>query len=609
MRFLLSLIICSAVLQPLHAQFGGELDTTFHHDGLAVSNIGIGYDVGFDLAIQPDGNILVGGGSNFIAGTETDFSFVRFLSNGNPDISFGGDGIVTTDFSMLYDLANAMYLMPDGRFLAGGYTGGDWAVARYLPNGDLDTTFSGDGKFTLDFDTENDQVTGLGMQSDGKIIVGGFATIDGFFARFCVARLLDNGTLDTTFGTDGYTSVVTFGYWDQAYACLVRPDDKIILAGYTSDAVYDYDFTVMQFDPEGILDPAFGTGGIVRTDFDGEDDYAVAALLQTDGKIILAGGSGTTPYQHVALVRYNGDGSIDASFGVDGKVVMDIDTTVEEFATSLTWESDQKIVVGGAVGLYAVGYDYLVIKLLPNGMPDNTFSDDGIVTTHLSDDWDIVYATGVQDDGKIIAAGFLNDTGDNEYAVVRYLNSGGPECDSITAQPEDIDTVPGGPVFYSVETGFGTGTFQWQVNEGGGWADIPEGGFYSGTTTDTLWIEPVFLAMNGYNFRCIVSGPGCRDTSDAVLLNVSGVEILDQWAESITVFPNPVINGIFEITFPANINMVDMIITDLNGRCIKNIENPVSGIQIKPEIPAGIYFLWFTRDTGDEIFRKLVITH
>jgi len=133
----------------------GDLDTSFGGDGTVVTDFGSGsYDQATALALQPDGKIVAAGSST--ASGSQDFALARYLPTGTLDISFGGDGKVLTDFGSGSEaFAVAMTLQPDGKIVvAGRCTAGGtsaFALARYLPNGSLDASFSGDGRVCTDF--------------------------------------------------------------------------------------------------------------------------------------------------------------------------------------------------------------------------------------------------------------------------------------------------------------------------------------------------------------------------------------------------------------------------------------------------------------------------
>lgn len=144
----------------------GTPDNSFSGDGKLTTDIANSWDVCYALAIQPDGRIVAAGA----AGTGQGFGLARYVPDGTLDTSFSGDGKLVTPFA---GDAWAVKLLPDGRIIAGGNSGGDFALARYMPDGSLDTSFSTDGMVTTSIGSGNNYVGSLALQPDGRIIAGG----------------------------------------------------------------------------------------------------------------------------------------------------------------------------------------------------------------------------------------------------------------------------------------------------------------------------------------------------------------------------------------------------------------------------------------------------
>lgn len=279
----------------------GSPDTDFGNGGVVrVEEFGGSAD-GADVAVQPDGRIIAAG-----KGGGGGFALVRLNSNGTLDPSLGGDGAVVAGFTPgspqdAGGIARAMALQPDGKILAVGYVGNtafDIGVARYLPNGSLDTTFSGDGMVTADFGgTEFGNA--VAVQPDGKILAAGSGG-----AGFALLRYNANGSPDTGFGTGGRTSVNFPGDGGTASAMALQQNGKIVLAGRADDpnSSEANDFGLARFNTNGTVDTGFGGDGFVVTGF-GDFDEARGVLVQPDGKIVAAGyGAGYA----FALARYDG---------------------------------------------------------------------------------------------------------------------------------------------------------------------------------------------------------------------------------------------------------------------------------------------------------------
>ncbi|MGW6710728.1 calcium-binding protein, partial [Streptomyces sp. NPDC054956] len=238
------------------------------------------------------------------------YAQVRLDTNGNPDPSLGGDGTVVAGFLSTSPqggggIAQGMALQPDGKILAVGYVGNtafDIGVARYLPDGSLDTSFSGDGMVTADFGG-HEFGKAVAVQPDGKIVASGSGD-----AGFALLRYNADGSPDTGFGTGGRTSVSFPGDGGTAYAMALQQNGKIVLAG-RGDAPNTSElgqFGLARFHTNGTVDTGFGGDGFVLTGF-GEIGEARGVLVQPDGKIVAAGyGAGYA----FALARYvGGDGT------------------------------------------------------------------------------------------------------------------------------------------------------------------------------------------------------------------------------------------------------------------------------------------------------------
>ncbi|MFE2560735.1 calcium-binding protein [Streptomyces sp. NPDC059352] len=282
----------------------GTLDASFGEGGLVrIEEFGASAD-GADVAVQSDGRIIAAG-----KGGGGGFALVRLDTDGNLDTSLGGDGAVVAGFTPgspqdAGGIARSMALQPDGRIVSVGYVGNtafDIGVARYLPDGSLDPTFSGDGMVSADFGgTEFGNA--VAVQPDGKIVAAGSGG-----AGFALLRYNADGSPDSGFGTAGRTSVGFPGGGGVPYAMALQQGGRIVLAGRADDpnSAEANDFGLARFHPNGAVDTGFGGDGFVVTGF-GDFEEARGVLVQPDGKIVAAGyGAGFA----FALARYQGGDS------------------------------------------------------------------------------------------------------------------------------------------------------------------------------------------------------------------------------------------------------------------------------------------------------------
>jgi uncharacterized delta-60 repeat protein len=172
----------------------------------------------------------------------------------------------------------------------------------------------------------------------------------------------------------------------------------------------------------GALDPTFGTGGKVITDFGGADDFGNAIAIDSEGRMVFAGYSHNGSNYDFAVVRYSEDGSLDNTFGAAGKVTTPIGSG-NDFGLSCAIQGDGKILVSGYC-FNGFNNDFAVVRYNADGSPDNSFDSDGIVTTSVGDFGEVAYDMVLQSDGKIILAGYSDDATTNFFAVVRYNTDG-----------------------------------------------------------------------------------------------------------------------------------------------------------------------------------------
>ncbi len=327
----------------------GTLDQSFGTGGKVATSFGSSYDAAYAVAIQRNGKIVAAGVSGFGV-----FALARYKPNGTLDASFGRGGKVKTPFSQKA-AATSVALQEDGKIVAAGGGGGDFVLARYKPNGTLDPAFGSGGRVTTEIEPDNyAEALALAIQPDGKIIAaGGTSPNGGVDYVFALARYNPNGTLDPSFGSGG-TTTTTIGseHASIVWGVVVQPDGDVVAAGY--DFTYNGEdqpttlghFELARYQPNGTLDPSFGTGGRVTTQI-GSGDAAFDVALQSDGKIVAAGTSqatSTAPLKF-ALIRYKLDGSLDPDFGSGGKVTTAF--AEDAYARGVAIEPDGKIVAVG----------------------------------------------------------------------------------------------------------------------------------------------------------------------------------------------------------------------------------------------------------------------
>ena len=400
----------------------GDLDLSFGIGGHQMTLIGM-ESSGNAVVIQPDGKIIVAGGSRNAPFDQHsgDFALARYKIDGSIDISFGNGGTVVTAIGNGYDVANAVAVQADGKILVAGTAEGmydwDFALVRYNTDGSLDSSFGNAGKVVTPVGYNYDIASAIAVQPDGKIVVAGYIGIGwDYDTNSALLRYNANGSLDTSFGNGGKVVDLSNINDDAAYAVVIQPDGKIVTAGNLLA-----DFLLTRYNSNGSPDLSFGTIGRAVTDMGGVDEgYGIA--LQPDGNILTVGNSYTGVYpgfiNRIAITRHNGHGTLDPTFGSGGKVQTVFDGS-SDTPGAVVVQTNGKIIVGGYDG--TDNYVLALNRYNKNGTLDASFGSGGSVRTTLSGNDAAVKALAIQADGKIVAAGlgYKGDAGG--FVVARFL--------------------------------------------------------------------------------------------------------------------------------------------------------------------------------------------
>jgi uncharacterized delta-60 repeat protein len=388
--------------------------------GIVRTHVGSGDDrVNAVVVVAPKlgGGILAAGASS--NGTNDDFALARYMKDGSAVKSFGTHGIVKTDFGSGDDRANAIVVQPDGKFVvAGSASNGsnkDIALVRYTADGSLDSSFGSGGKVTTDVNGGDDEASALVRQADGKLVVAG-SGLSGGQTKFVLVRYGVNGSLDTTFGTNGVVTTA-IGSAASARALVVQPNGYLIAAGSTWNGS-DHDFAVVRYNSFGSPDPQWGGGGIVTTPIGPGDDEANALVLQKNGRPIAAGSSFNGSSDDFALVRYTANGALDSSFGSGGIVTTSFGSGNDD-AYGLVLQINQKPVAVGATWT-GTGMDFALARYEINGSPNLPFGTSGETVTPVGDGDDTIYAAAEQVSNLVVGGSTFNGA-DTDFVLARYI--------------------------------------------------------------------------------------------------------------------------------------------------------------------------------------------
>jgi uncharacterized delta-60 repeat protein len=347
-------------------------------------------------------------------------------------------GMVISDFGSDEEGGGGLAIQSDGKIVQTGTTGRKILVIRYTTTGAFDATFGDRGKVTVDFGPG--VLAGgsdVAIQSDGKIVVSGTATtrkdpLDESEDKsdFAVIRLNTSGSLDPTFGADGKVTTDLGSGNEHGAGLAIQSDGKLLVAGGK-----DKNFALIRYTATGSFDPGFGTGGKATTDF-GLDMYADAATvaIQPDGKIVAAGSTsltriveGGSAQPDIAVARYTTAGILDPSFGHGGKVITSFGLGGDA-AEAAAIQPDGKILVAG----YSRN-DFTVLRYSTKGGLDHSFGDQGKAITRFgsaeTDSSALAFGLAIQSDGRIVVAGVNENGADggSDLAMVRYRKGGAPD--------------------------------------------------------------------------------------------------------------------------------------------------------------------------------------
>jgi uncharacterized delta-60 repeat protein len=450
-------------------------------------------------------------GQNGIISTDTIFqsdilaTYPTVLKAGDLDPNFGIDGKVINDFNGSADFAQEVFVQADKKLVVAGSIGAKFALVRYNSNGSIDTSFASNGKTVAAFG----RIARTIQQSDGKFVAAG---IDSTSKFFLVARFNIDGSPDTSFGTNGIitTSFQTPSLEAGASSVIQQPDGKIIAVGTNlfgesfKSAISG--FAIARYNLDGSLDTSFGTNGLITDDLEGtsfsrgnvdnvilqsdgkfvvfgtntrssapgrklvikrynsngtldtsfnssiteiglESDFALNRAVNAGDKIILAG----TTTQDFLLARYNSDGTPDNSFGTNGRITTDIDTSSSDRGESIVIQTDGKIIVAGIASKSTTGGNvgrFAIVRYNTNGTIDDTFGTNGKILTDFNQgkEQNSVGSIKLQSDGSILLVGSINTTfgqSNNDFVLARYLSDGSPTAPAPITGTAGNDTLNG----------------------------------------------------------------------------------------------------------------------------------------------------------------------
>jgi uncharacterized delta-60 repeat protein len=431
----------------------GDLDPSFGSGGRVQTTVGSSARQDA-MTVDAQGRILAVGEAKVNA-NDGDILVVRYLADGTPDPSFDGDGMATFDFPAAndFDEAEAVTLDAQGRILLFGETPGaggtDFALIRVNPDGTRDTTFGpsgSNGYVTKSVSGADEYASAIALDAQGRILVAGSARIGGDL-DFAVVRFDANGNMDMTFSGDGQQTVdftPVGNDQDNLLGMVIDSQGRIVLAGRTQQPSL-YDFALARLNSDGSRDATFGPStpseeGEVTTSFTNGPDGANALTIDSQGRIIAAGGAGGgggsgTPAQF-ALARYNSDGSLDTTFSYDGKQTTEIEGIGDgEEAYYVGVDSQGRVVAAGGADTSVGPDDYALARYESNGELDPTFGSGGKMTLANG----LVRSAVMDAQDRIVVGGAFDPGGgvDSQFGLVRFIGDAIAPTVTIGSGPAD----------------------------------------------------------------------------------------------------------------------------------------------------------------------------
>ena len=402
------------------AQTPGTFDSSFGNNGKAILNNKDVEQPATALLVLPDKRIILGGSTR-------DFALACLLPDGDIDKSFGENGYVQTNFIVgdkpnSVSKLNSFALTAGGKILAGGSITNrvradkNVIVARYLPNGILDSAFGYKGAAIFDAGSIDDDCISVLIQPDQKIVAVGSTN-----GKILLVRFLSNGRLDSSFGENGKT-IFTAGdyYTNYIKTAAIQSTGKIVIVFYIFSSLHPYPYSLVCFRANGQLDSSFGKHGlVVDRVYNNATLYPLSILIQHDDKIIIGGYTQDNKgRRRPTLARYLETGRQDLNFGDSGFVYNEADK--DKFFYALAEQNNYKIIAAGTQEDKYGHEDILIARYLANGTIDSTFGINGFTINDFHNDRERITSLAIQNDTKIVA-GVGYDF--NTPAVFRYFGN------------------------------------------------------------------------------------------------------------------------------------------------------------------------------------------
>lgn len=405
----------------------GQLDFSYGVEGIVMLSPGSLHETAHDIVMLEDSTtIICGVGTN--AGLMSGF-LMHILNDGSQDMSFGTGGITWISYGD-ETYAYCMERQTDGKLVVAGlvYTvipNSEFFIARFLPDGTPDLSFNSTGHYITAYSADEEYLNSMTMQPDGKFVLAG-STYAGAFSQLLFTRVNNNGTLDASFGTGGFTEIDA-SIQDESINGLGLLNDGTIIGvgyGYQGNPMWGEQVFMAKLNANGLPVSGFGTNGVMIPPLFNDVSSANEIVVHNDSLYLTGYMFDANNNWQFFIAKLNPAGNAYTDFGTNGISFLYLNPL--NVGLDLLKTSDNKLYACGTTGMGGPGNrEFLLVRYLSSGDLDLDFNSTGYVITPIRPDWDEANALGLQPDGKIVLTGMtsgLSTTGNNDLAMTRYLN-------------------------------------------------------------------------------------------------------------------------------------------------------------------------------------------
>jgi len=597
MKPFFSLLIIIFSLASIQGQICFQFDSTFGNNGRgADANNDFRFESDIKkVLVQSDQRIILVGG--IFNGIKAGVAIKGYTANGQPDHTFAYNGRTYSVFGDSF-YPNSAVLQKDQKIIVSGSISIDGrnllGILRYTRNGIPDTEFGNGGLVKSSFSWIYDNAASTIIQEDGKILIAGNSWDDDGASRFMVVRYLSNGTIDSTFGSNGksfthlgpiieFVGTQFYGKHshDLARNILLQSDGKIIVLGVSYTSCSDFEYYgglicrnvlgMLRYHPNGILDSSFGNAGKVLE----EIFYNInSAVLQDDGKILVTGSGSRGTFM---TARFNQDGKLDKNFGNNGIVVFAHQNYSNTEPTDILISQEGKIIVVG--NTFGTSYQLIAIQYNRDGSPVDAFATNNSVRQHFGNinSYNFGRVAGLQENSVLIAGSFAEF---NNYELLLFRLSSKLPKPEIQFNGFRLITNPG----YA--------HYQWFLN------GIPLPG------NDTSAFRPSHTGV----YKVVVSNmEGCFNTSNEFSHLILASKDISLGKIKLSYYPNPVLNTLHVDMLEFNGQKLQAELYELSGKIVHRQMLNQSSNQIPMQhLAAGVYQLRL-KYKNESISTKIIV--